>query len=285
MRLIVIGATGYIGAALMRSAVNDFAVVGTSSRPQRELLRLDLNAADDFGYLDLGTDDCICLTAAISSPDVCAREHERAWALNVTATSHFIARALDRGARVMFFSSDTVYGECVSQFDESAPIAPAGEYAAMKAAVERSFQGHAGFKAIRLSYVFSNDDKFTRYLRGCAERGETADVFDPFLRSIIHREDVLAGIAALARRWQEVPGQTVNFGGPELVSRVEFAQALQLALPGLTYKVTKPGPEFFVARPRAIHMTSPWLVTLLGRPLTCFRDAVSIEFPNKEPQK
>lgn len=286
MKLLVVGATGYIGAALMQQAPDGMTVVGTSSRPLDGLLALDLNTPDAFDHGVLAPGDCICLTAAISSPDVCAREHDRAWALNVTGTSRFIAAALERGARVMFFSSDTVYGERPTPIDESAPMAPAGEYAAMKAAVETAFRGQQGFKAIRLSYVFSSGDKFTRYLRGCAARGETADVFDPFLRPVVHLTDVLQGVLALARRWHDAPGQVINFGGPALVSRVEFAAALQqIALPSLAYKVTEPGPEFFIARPRTIHMNSPWLARLIGRPLTDFRDAVAIEFPNPEFQE
>ena len=99
--------------------------------------------------------------ASISAPDICAREHERAWSVNVTGTSEFISRTIERGGRVIFFSSDTVYGECEDPFDESALCKPAGEYAEMKHKVERRFIENPSFKSIRLSYVFSREDKFT----------------------------------------------------------------------------------------------------------------------------
>lgn len=75
-------------------------------------------------------------------------------------------------------------------FDETAACNPAGEYAAMKREVEQRFSDNASFKAIRLSYVFSPEDKFSRYLAGCAERNEEADLFHPFFRAIVHRDDV-----------------------------------------------------------------------------------------------
>jgi dTDP-4-dehydrorhamnose reductase len=280
VRLFVVGASGYIGSRLLQAAAScGVPAVGTSTKGADELHRLDLSAPEDFDYGLLDAGDTVCLAAAISAPDVCAREHNRAWALNVNGTTTFTERALQRGARIVFFSSDTVYGERPDAFDESAALAPAGEYAAMKAEVERRFAGDASFKSIRLSYVFSRSDKFTRYLFGCAERGESAEVFDPFLRAVIHRDDVTDGILALSRRWRDIAAPSINFGGPAAVSRVEFASLVQrIAMPRLTFAITTPAPEFFTNRPRAINMASPLLSQVLGRPQRPLAAALSIEF-------
>lgn len=219
------------------------------------------------------------LTAAISAPDICAREHDRAWAVNVTGTSVFIESVISRGGRVVFFSSDTVYGEHEDEFDERAACNPAGEYAAMKRDVEQRFAGNPSFKAIRLSYVFSCEDKFTRYLAGCAERKEEADLFHPFFRAIVHRDDVVEGALALAKHWDEVSEQVINFGGPQVLSRIDFAECLrEVRLHDLRFKVTEPGADFFKNRPRIIAMTSPVFARLLGRqPRTLF-EAARLEF-------
>lgn len=219
------------------------------------------------------------LTAAISAPDICAREHDRAWAVNVTNTSSFIQSVIDRGARVIFFSSDTVYGEREDEFDEKTACNPVGEYALMKREVEQRFEGNASFKAIRLSYVFSRDDKFSRYLVGCAERNEEADLFHPFYRSIVHRDDVVEGSLALAKHWDEVPEMVINFGGPQLLSRVDFAECLrEVRLHDLRVKVTEPGADFFKNRPRIIAMTSPVFARLLGRQPRKLLEAARLEF-------
>jgi len=223
--------------------------------------------------------DVVMLTAAISAPDICAREHDRAWAVNVTGTSIFIQSVIDCGARVVFFSSDTVYGEREVAFDETAACNPAGEYAEMKREVEQRFSGNASFKAIRLSYVFSREDKFSRYMAGCAEHNEEADLFHPFFRAIVHRDDVVEGSLALAARWNEVPEQVINFGGPQVLSRIDFAECLREAhLHNLRFKVTEPGADFFKNRPRVIAMTSPVFARLLGRPPRSLREAVRLEF-------
>jgi nucleoside-diphosphate-sugar epimerase len=156
---------------------------------------------------------------------------------------------------------------------------PAGEYAEMKREVERRFSGNASFKAIRLSYVFSREDKFSRYLAGCAERNEEADLFHPFFRAIVHRDDVVEGALALVARWDEVPEQVINFGGPQVLSRVDFAECLREAhFNGLRFKVTEPGADFFKNRPRVIAMTSPVFARLLRRPPRTLREAARLEF-------
>ena len=112
----------------------------------------------------------------------------------------------------------------------------------MKHEVEMRFQGNPSFKTIRLSYVFSREDKFTDYLIGCASRNEEAELFHPFYRAIVHRDDVVDGALALAQRWDEFPQQVINFGGPEVLSRIDFAECLKrVALPNLRYRVTRTG--------------------------------------------
>lgn len=278
-RALIVGSNGYLGKELFAAAGRVGEVRGTSSRPATGTLRLALGDAAAFDYATLRRGEVVFLTAALSEPDVCARERERAWAVNVDGTSTFIGKALDRGARVMFFSSDTVYGEQRAPCDETvAPVAGGGAYADMKRAVEANFDGHPEFKAIRLSYVFSSSDRFSRYLAGCATRDAVAEVFDPFSRAVIHRDDVIAGALALARDWAAFPAAAINFGGPQLLSRLEFAQTLKdTMLPGLRFAATPPPPDFFANRPRVVAMQSPLLPRLLGRPQRALREAAILE--------
>ena len=278
MSFVIIGASGYIGLHLLEKAPSDSWGTASGCRASG-LMGFDLAHSDRFPWGQLFKGDVIFMTAAISSPDICACEHARAWAVNVTGTSEFITNVIARGGRVVFFSSDTVYGERSDTFDESAESNPAGEYAEMKSEVEKRFLGNPLFKSIRLSYVFSREDKFTKYLSGCAERGEEVELFHPFYRAIVHRNDVVEGALALAQRWDEFPQPVINFGGPEVLSRIDFAECLKhAALPKLKYRVTEPGDEFFNNRPRIIAMSSNVLPELLGRASRCLLEAAQIEF-------
>ncbi len=151
----------------------------------------------------------------------------------------------------------------------------------MKHEIEQIFSGDPQFKTVRLSYVYSPSDKFSRYLAGCVERKEEADLFHPFCRAVIHRDDVVAGALTLAQRWDEFPQQILNFGGPQVISRIEFAEALRsVYLDGLRFKITEPAADFFRNRPRVISMKSPLLPKLLGRPASSLTTAASLEAAN-----
>jgi nucleoside-diphosphate-sugar epimerase len=180
---------------------------------------------------------------------------------------------------VIFFSSDTVYGEREASFDENATCSPSGEYAEMKGEVEQRFSDNALFKVVRLSYVFSREDKFSRYLAGCAEQDVEAELFHPFFRAIVHRDDVVDGALALAARWEDVPENVINFGGPQVLSRIDFAECLRDAhLHDLRFKVKEPGADFFKNRPRVIAMMSPVFSILLGRLPRSLWEAARLEF-------
>ncbi len=278
MRTLTVGATGYLGGVLYRAAATNGAARGTSSTGRNGLLPLNLDDVDQFDFNQISSGEVVLFTAAVSAPDACERDKIRAVAINVTGTAEFIQRALDRGARVIFFSSDAVYGEQQEGFDESAACNPIGAYAEMKREIEELFAHAQPFKAVRLSYVFSKEDKFTRYLSECWRNGVEANIFHPFFRAVIHRDDVVQGVLELARRWHDFPMRVVNFGGPAVLSRVDIAETLRdVCLPGLRCEVTEPAVEFFANRPRVIAMQSPVLAKLLGHPPLSLREAARNE--------
>ena len=84
---------------------------------------------------------------------------------------------------------------------------------------------------------------------------------------------------ALAARWDEFPEQVINFGGPQVLSRIDFAECLREAhLHELRFKVMEPDADFFKNRPRVIAMTSPIFARLLGRSPRTLHEAACLEF-------
>jgi dTDP-4-dehydrorhamnose reductase len=277
-KLLLVGGTGYIGKQFRKVCLPDYELICTSSSANNSLLKLDLANPLEFAYSQFQPGDVCLLTAAISSPDVCVSKFEYAWAVNVTGTSKFIERLIERGVRIIFFSSDTVYGHQETPFNENSTCSPVGEYALMKREVETRFMNNDQFKCIRLSYVFSHEDKFTNYLLNCAKDSKEAELFHPFYRAIVHRDDVVEGALALARRWQDFPDPIINFGGPDLLSRIDFAECLRKqAIPQLMYRHIIPEDDFFAKRPRTIAMLSPVFEQLLGRMPHKLAEAIEYE--------
>lgn len=278
--LVVIGKHGLIARRLAQTAARQgIAAKITSSHPQPGDLPLDLTRADAFDYDQLPRGCRVVMLAAVSAPDECRADPARCRAVNVDGTVQFIQRALERGARVLFASSDTVYGERKAPCDEWSEPRPLGDYAHMKYEVESRFQRTDGFKSMRFSYVFSREDRFTAQLDQCVREGRTADVFAPLDRRVVHIDDVVAAILALFERWHTVDSPWVNVGGDHLVSRIDMARTYQaLCAPRLQFSVRDPGEGFYQARPRVIDMESRYLAGLLGRRPRSLEDAMRMEF-------
>lgn len=277
MTIFIIGASGYIGKRLHDHLCLSHEVVGTGNSGHN-FVKFSLAYPDGFDFGCVKSGDIVVVAAAISSPDICAREYERAYNINVTGTVAFIKRVMACGAKVIFFSSDTVYGQTVEMADEFSPVYPVGPYGAMKRAVEVEFSGCEAFKAIRLSYVFSFADKFSQYLIACAEKGQVAEVFTPFSRCVVYREDVIEGVVKLVENWSSIDSGIVNFCGPELVAREDFVRAMgEKVLPGLRYSISEPDASFFKNRPRVIEIRADLFSKLLGRRPRSLSEAIVLE--------
>jgi dTDP-4-dehydrorhamnose reductase len=279
MATYLIGATGNIGKRVVEKGGDNINVIS------RFELKLDQRPlyynfdSKSIGGTAIKEGDVIIFAAAISEPSVVSAQFEKAFAVNVESTGEFIETALGKGCKVLFLSSDAVYGEVETGFDESHPVNPKGAYAEMKAVIEKRFEGNPNFKALRLSYNFHKNDRFTTYLRQCAENGVEAEVFDPLTRSIVHRDDTVDAILNIAADWDKADGQYINCGGPEILSRQQFTEIVKrVALPTLKFKVTQPPAKFYGDRAAFSEMHSPNIEKVLGRKRSTVEEAVKIEF-------
>jgi len=282
MSSVIIGASGYIGRGLFNKFERNN-VIGTSSKASKDLLKFDLSSFDSKDLSFVSSGDYVFLLSAISSPDICANNTDYAKKINLTGTKELISEALKRNAKVVFFSSDTVYGNSEESFDESKIPAPIGIYANMKNEVERTYLGNKNFKSLRLSYVFSMNDKFTQFAYECYRNNMTVDVFHPFSRSIIYYDDLIEAISFLPDKWDSLNTGVINCCGPETLSRKDFVRYLtKHAFPGLKYKSFNPGVDFFNSRPRVIRMKSKFFYDLLGREPLKIDSAIKKEYEKKE---
>ena len=274
----LVGATGNSGKRVVEKGED----INVISRFELKLDQRPLKYNFDnksIGGTRIQEGDVVIFAAAISEPSVVSAQFDKALAVNVESTGEFISKVLEKGCKVLFLSSDAVYGDVESGFDESHPVNPKGAYAEMKAVVEKRFEGNPNFKALRLSYNFYKDDRFTKYLRQCAESGVEAEIFDPLTRAVVHRDDTVDAILSITANWDNADGQYINCGGPQVLSRQQFTEVVKrVALPTLKFKVTQPPAKFYTERAALSEMYSPNLEKILGRKRHTMQQAVELEF-------
>lgn len=280
MSVLIIGGGGLLASRLLPKLPGP--VRCTSRTSPNPAAALDLAEPDRFDYSSVAPGETVLLAGGISSPDRCLKDVSGARAVNVDGTIRFARRCLERGARIIFFSSDNVYGETGAAAGEDSPLRPLDPYGRMKAEVEEALSGEAGFKTIRLSYVVFLADKVTSYLLRCSREGRRAEVYHPYFRSAIHLSDVVDGVRELVAGWERFPHRAVNFGGPALISRRQTAEIVAGLVGGLSIDVVDPGEAFFRARPKSIELRTDRLCALLGRGPKDIGAALAQEYAARE---
>lgn len=280
MSIFIIGSHGFIAQKLIEDLSKiETEIITTSSRNNDKDLYLNLTEPDTFDYSIIKKNDFILLLAAISSPDVCNQQYDFAYSINVTGTIKFIEKCLSQKARVLFFSSDIVYGQHENIVNENSECLPLGNYAEMKLAVERKFYAEKNFKIFRLSFVFSKSDKYSSYLANCSKKSMTAEVFHPIFRRTVYIEDLKHAIISLHFGWNDWDNTSFNISGPDLISRVDVANYYKEIVDiAFQYEVIEPNEEFYRARPQIINMDSIYFAKLLKRTPLSIREAMNIEF-------
>lgn len=263
LKVALVGSSGYIAGYILKNLSSEDNIESVLKIDQNNNADcyLNLKEADKFDYSVLVDIDYIIFTAAISGPDKCASDFDECWTINVTGTCYFIREAIKKNCRVLFFSSDAVFGDIPGAiYTEESETKAYTPYGRMKKAVEDEFKDCNLFKAIRLSYVASANDRFVKYCLDCIKAGETANIFHPFYRNVIVVSDVVNIVAFFAMHWDEYEPTFLNVAGKELVSRVRIADELNRFLGGgLEYVVTIPEDDFFTNRPRITQMQSLYM--------------------------
>lgn len=267
MTTALVGSGGYIAQYILAALLKNKEVsriIKIDQKNSGDTYLLDLNNPEQFDYSILDKVDYLIFTAAVSSPDQCAEHYEKCWKINVMGTKYFIKNALEKGCKVIFFSSDAVFGDIPGKIYEENSVTDAKTaYGKMKKQIEDDFKGEQNFKAIRLSYVISSNDKFTSYCLTCMNRGIEAEIYHPFYRNCITVSDVLLVITWLLANWTKLPSSFLNLAGRELVSRVRISDEISRIYGGrLKYRILTPNHGFYENRPAITQMKSRYLYTL-----------------------
>jgi dTDP-4-dehydrorhamnose reductase len=267
MKIAIMGSNGFIGNALYEYLKEkEYEVIGLSKSAGKNTdFIVNLEKYEEIDTDIFSNCQYLIFAAAISSIDLCEEQKELCYRINVEGTKNIISKALSKGLKVIFFSSDAVYGVDRNKlFDEKSDTNPISNYGKMKREIEIAFKNEKNFISLRLAYVFSYFDKFTRYFISCIDNKKESEIFHPFYRNVVCIDDVLAVVEKLICKWMIFDINIINVCGIELVSRIAIADTINRILNcEYNYKIVKKDNSFFNVRPKVTQIKSLYLKDIL----------------------
>ena len=154
MKIVIIGAEGRLGAALVREYRDRFEVAGFNRA------QFDLSNLDDIPKKVRGTNfDVLINAAAFTNVDLCETERDRAFMINGEAPGIVAEICRERGAKLIHFSTDYVFdGEKRAPYTEEDEAKPISVYGQSKLTGEKNvLTADGGHLVVRVSWVFGPD--------------------------------------------------------------------------------------------------------------------------------
>src|SRR5678816_108027 len=154
MKIVILGAGGRLGAALMRDYRKKYDLAGFN-HAQLDLANLD-DVRQRLGAMSF---DVLINAAAFTNVDACETERDRAFLINAEAPGVLAEICNEKDAKLIHFSTDYVFdGEKRAPYKEEDQANPISAYGESKLAGEKNvLAAEDGHLVVRVSWVFGPD--------------------------------------------------------------------------------------------------------------------------------
>jgi dTDP-4-dehydrorhamnose reductase len=225
MRVLIIGASGFIGSAL-RSAFGADAVGTCHAHPAEGLHPLDMrDAAAVERLMREIRPQLVIQPAAQPHVDWCEEHVQESHDINVAGTRNVAVAARAAGARYVFFSTDYVFNGDSGPYREDAPAHPPNVYGRHKLEAEHLIAATLDDQVIvRVCGVYGYEPRGKNFVMGLlakGQRGEPMNVPSDQWGHPTYADNLAAAVRELALS----PHRGIfHVVGPEYLDRVSFAR-------------------------------------------------------------
>ncbi len=237
-KIVITGASGFLGAHLCRAFASDYDVVALSHQtPLEESLapfrvRQDLT---DMPLVDAMLDNMqpvgVIHAAALSDPNTCEQNPDLSMVLNVEVTRNLARSCAQRGIRFLFTSTDLVFDGKEGNYAETHKVNPINVYGEHKALAEELIREiHPTSVIARLPWMFgvglAKPSAFQHWVQLLTQQKHLQG-FDDEYRSAVTYSAAAEGIAHC---FHHAEGETLHLGGIETITRYHLLTQLAALL-------------------------------------------------------
>jgi dTDP-4-dehydrorhamnose reductase len=224
VRVLVLGASGYVGGVIHTGLAAHHEVVGTAgSHAVPGLVPLELRAEAALAELASGGYDLIVHSAGVADLGVAEDDPELATALNVRSTEVVLDAIAGSATRLLFLSSDNVFAGTADSYTEDDERSPINAYGRSKVAAEDAVLAAGRHLVIRLPLMFGASPYADRFLDRLARPRTPAQT--DVVCAPLYLPSLPGLIGALADRTG-----VLHLAGPDVVTRFELMTRIQRAL-------------------------------------------------------
>ncbi len=273
-RLLLTGASGFLGATLLPRLAAEYAVTPVSRQSRAGWIEADLTDAAKVSRALRETEPAIVVHAAAwTSVDGCERDPAEAHRQNVLATEYLVAACIELPAmpRIVLISTDQMY-DGAGPHGEEGPVTPLNVYALTKLKAEAIVLRAPGSLALRSNFFGhgrKSGEGLATWLLDSLAAGKPVTLFSDVRFNPLYVEDYADLMLDLIRKGAQ---GVVNLGADGAgLSKAEFAYALAARF-GVSVASAVTGSvasmKFAAVRPKDMRMDVSRLRSLLpGRAL------------------
>ncbi len=235
-KLLVTGASGYIGQHICCAAANRWQILGLYKTRAMTLSgvgsrQVDLTQLDAVTALfNAFQPDAVLHAAAQSNLGQCQRFPENAHRINVVASEHLAKLCKAAGIPCVFTSTDIVFDGRRPPYRETDPVRPINVYGEQKAQAEAAMiSAYERVVVCRLALVFGPHAGAPSQVRPdgpALAAGTPIRLFEDEFRTPLFVSQAVSGIFMAMSQ----PGGIFHLGGSERISRYAFGHKLATVL-------------------------------------------------------
>lgn len=277
-KLLVTGASGFLGWNLGQLAQQEWQVYGTYFSKTVEisnvnLIKVDLRDFDQLKNLFQQIQPAAVIhTAAQSNPNFCQTHPEESAIINVTTSSNIACLCADYSIPCAFTSTDLVFNGLNPPYQETDPVSPINIYGEQKVLAEQEMLARYPQTAVcRMPLMFGiapeGATSFIQPFIKTIRAGKELSLFSDEFRTPVSGTTAASGLLLALEKFNGV----IHLGGKESISRYEFgrlmAEVLELPQDKLTACLQKDVP-MAAPRPQDVSLNSEKAFALGYQPLS-----------------